>query len=178
MKTLGELLTDWRASKAAMDKLTTDMPRIIGNECVKLVKANFKLQGYDSGFGITKWPPRTEQTNKNYKYGRAGKGKSAYKGSVYNYGNPILLQTRNLYNSVKYIISGNMVLIGCDLNLVPYAQKMNEGGQGRGWHDSVTNTPARQFIPRPGQPPNPKMLKAIEKKMLFERDKALKLFKR
>ena len=129
MRNLDELLSDWRACRTALDKLIDNMPRIIGNECVKLVKENFRKQGYDSGFGVTQWAPRTEQTNKGYKYGRSGKGKSAYKGSVYNYGNPILLQTRNLYNSVKYTISGNMVLIGCDLNLVPYAQKMNEIGR-------------------------------------------------
>lgn len=180
MKSLSNLLSDFRAARVGMEKLTADIPRIMGTSAVKVIKQNFTLQGYDSGTGIASWEKRDPKTDAAYDRGRTTKkdgtkskyrnGKNAsYKGSVYNSENPVLMQTRNLYNSIKYQIIGKTVIIGVDLNIVPYGQKMNEGGNG---------TPARKFMPKPNEGPNIKMLKDIEKKVISEREKALREFKK
>jgi hypothetical protein len=171
MKSLRQLVNDWKIARGALDKLQKDLPRIIGNESARAVKENFKLQGYDSGTGVKSWPARSEATNKSYNR------RSGVKGTVYNSASPILEQTKNLFNAVKYKASGNRVDIGVDTGLVPYAEKMNTGGPGK-WGKNATHTPARQFTPGPGDPPNAKMLKAIVKKVNSQRDKALKDFKR
>lgn len=171
MKSIPDLISDFKAAKEAMKKLQEKVPRIIGNEAVKSIKANFRLQGYDSGTGVTNWKPRSIDTNKRYdkRYG--------VKGSVYQSSNPLLKQTGVLYNSVQYNVKGKLVFVGVDLGQVPYAQKMNDGGPGK-WGKNSTNTPARQYMPKPNQGPNPKMLKAILKKIKSERDRALANFKR
>ena len=99
------------------------------------------------------------------------------KGSVYQSGNPLLEQTRNLYNAVKYYLQSKSVTVGVDLTLIPYAEKMNKGGQGK-WGNNTTDTPARQFIPKPEEGPNVKILKRVQKKVESEREKALKDFKK
>jgi len=143
-----------------------------------LVKDNFRLQGYDSGMGVAPWDKRKAKTDKAYDRGkttnskgvqsqyRTGKNKT-YKGSVFSSANPLLEQTRRLYNSIKYKAITKTVIIGVDLLLVPYAEKMNEGGN---------STPARPYMPQPHMPPNPKMLKSVKKKIEFERGKAMKGF--
>lgn len=171
-KPIANLLADWREARKRMEELSGKMPRIMGAESVKVVKDNFRLQGYDSGTGVRKWRKRSEATDKNYER-RAG----GVKGSVYQADNEILMQSRNLFNSQKYVAIGNKVEIGSDATLVPYAQKMNEGGPGH-WGKNPTNTPARQFIPKFNQGPNLKILKAIKEKLKFERDKALEKFKK
>ena len=177
MKSLSDALKDWREARERMQNLTKRLPVLMGAVCVNVVKQNFILQGYDSGSGIETWPARTDATNKSYTYGRKkGRkkgGKSNYKGSVYQPTNKLLLQTRNLYNAIKHVESGQNVFIGVDLGLIPYAQKMNEGGPGH-WGKNATNTPPRKYLPTNG--PNPKMLKAILKKVDFERNKALNYF--
>jgi hypothetical protein len=152
-----------------MQKLQGQLPRIIGNESVKVVKQNFVLQGYDSGTGVNSWAARSEATNKRYdkRYG--------VKGSVYQSGNPLLKQTLDLYNSVRYYLQSKSVTVGSDLTLVPYAKKMNEGGTGK-WGNNETKTPARPFIPT--DQPNAKILNRVQKKVASERDKALKDFKK
>lgn len=162
MKSLSQLLSDWRQSRQAMEKLTNDLPRIIGTSAVRVVKENFKLQGYDSGTGVNGWEARNPKTDKAYDK------RHGVKGSVYQSSNPLLMQTRNLYNSIKYSIINKTVIIGVDLTLVPYAKRMNEGGNG---------IPPRKYIPGTGESPNPKILKAIYKKVDSERDKALNTFK-
>ena len=171
-KSLQQLIADFKASRQAMEKLNNDIPRIMGKESVTVVKENFKLQGYDSGNGVRDWDKRKPATDKAYDKGRV-KGKNGklskyrkgdsknLKGSVYNSENPLLMQTRNLFNSVKYQQSGGKVEIGVDLGLIPYAQKMNE---------------ERQFMPIYN--PNVKMLKGIQDKIVKERDKAMKEFKK
>lgn len=101
-----------------------------------------------------------------------------YKGSTYHGSNPLLLQTRTLYRSITYFPHGKGVTIGVDPGLVIYAQKMNEGGAGKWGKVAKTNTPARQYMPRPGQPPNPKILRAITSKVKYEQDKAMAAFKK
>jgi hypothetical protein len=186
MESMSALLSKWRQASDKMKKLSADTPRIIGNEAVKVVKDNFALQGYDSGFGVQPWEKRSEKTDKAYDRGkytltrgpRAGQqskyrkgANKTYKGSVYSSANPIMEQTRNLLNSVIYSVSSGKVFIGVLRNtrgpVLKYAQKMNEGGNG---------VPARKYIPKPEEPPNPKMLKRFKKKIEFERGKAMKDF--
>lgn len=171
MKDLQHLLSDWRIARNNMQRLQDNLPRIIGNESVKVVKDNFKLQGYDSGTGVKSWPARSRTTNDRYdkRYG--------VKGSVYQSGNPLLTQTKDLYNAVRYYLQSKSVTVGVDLILVPYAEKMNDGGTGT-WGKNTTKTPARKFIPGPNEQPNVKILKRVQKKVESERDKALKPFKK
>jgi hypothetical protein len=169
MRSLTELLIDFRRSREAMEQLVKNTPRIIGVEAVRVVKQNFLIEGYDSGTGVTKWPPRADATNKAYMAGR-GKGKQGrYKGSVFSASKPLLRQTLNLYNSIQYRAYGTRVFIGTNLSLVPYAQAHNQG---------LNHQPVRQYMPWPNQPPNKKILLAIGKKVNLERDKALRIFKR
>ena len=122
--------------------------------------------------GVATWAKRKASTDKAYDGGktmgengklskyRSGNNKT-YKGSVYQSTNPINLQTRNLFNGVKYIIEYPIIIIGVNTDLVPYAEYVND---------------ARQYIPKPDEPPNMKILKAIKKKYEYERDKAFKGF--
>lgn len=182
MESMSALVRKWRNASAKMQKLAADMPRIAGKECVAVVKENFDLQGYDSGVGIEPWEQRDPKTNAAYDRGRTVNSRgqksryrtgrnATFKGSVYNSANPILEQTRNLKNSPKYRVAGKVVIIGILSNslgpVLDYAKKMNEGGNG---------TPARQYMPRPIDPPNPKMLKGMKKKVEFERGKAMRDF--
>lgn len=171
MKSLSQLLTDWRTAQGNMRKLQGNIPKIIGNVSVRVVKDNFKQQGYDSGTGTAAWPKRKPETDKRYDK------RKGVKGSVYQSSNPLLTQTRNLYNSVKYYLQGKGVTVGVDLTLVPYAEKMNKGGAGN-WGKNKTNTPARKFIPENSEGPNVKILKRVQKKVETEREKALKDFKK
>lgn len=171
MKPLSSLLRDWREAQQRMNILVERVPSIIGVESVNIVKENFKLQGYDSGAGITKWQPRKESTNKAYS-NRKGK----YKGSVFNADRKILQQTMNLYNAQAYKVLSRTVVIGADRTIVPYAQIHNEGLRGNAFGKYSFQMPKRQFIPLEG--PNLKMLRAFTKKISFERDRALQNFKR
>jgi phage gpG-like protein len=171
MKPISTLIAEMKAAKEAMKKLESQIPRIIGNEAVKVIKDNFRLQGYDSGSGVTKWMPRSPETN--YRYNK----RYGVKGSVYQATNPILKQTGVLYNSVQYKVQGKLVFVGVDLGLVPYAQKMNDGGRGK-WGKNTTFTPKRKYMPSNNEPPNAKMLKKIIKKIGAERDRALAPFKK
>jgi hypothetical protein len=159
MKSMGDLIRDWNGTNKRINMLMNDkLPRIIGNEAVRAVRQNFISQGYDSGIGKESWPARADKTNKAYD--RRG----ILKGSVYRSGNPLLLQTRNLYNAVQYKIIGKLVIIGVDETLIPYAKRMNEGGGG---------VPPRKFMPEPDEPPNMKILKAIKKKYESELNNAM-----
>lgn len=139
------------------------MPRIIGNEAVKVVKQNFSLQGYDSGSGVNGWEARSPKTNRRYDR------RTGVKGSTYNSGNPLLVQTHNLKNSIKYEAKGKSVFIGVDKGVIPYAKRMNEGGGG---------VPPRKYITAESEGPNQKVLKRVHKKILSERDRAMQAFKK
>ena len=171
MKTIAQLLSDFKTAKEGVRKLQADIPRIIGVESVKAIKQNFRAQSYDSGTGTTPWKERSADTNKRYdkRYG--------VKGSVYQSSNPLLKQSGVLYNSVQYKVQGRLVFVGVDLGAVPYAQKMNDGGPGK-WGKNATNTPARKYMPADGEPPNVKILKAVVKKVNSERNKIMAPFKK
>jgi phage gpG-like protein len=170
-KSVLALIQDFAAAKRAIKQLQDDIPRIIGTASVRAIKENFRMQGYDSGTGVTPWKPRTPGTDKRYD------SRKSVKGSVYQSSNPILKQTGTLYNSIKYKVQGKLVYVGVDEALVPYAKKMNDGGPGK-WGKNATDTPARKFMPADGEPPNQKILKAALKKISSQRDKAMKMFKK
>ena len=154
---MSQLIQDWRQAQKQMEKLVANQTRIIGNESVKVVKQNFIIQGYDTGTGVKAWDERKPSTNKAYDK------RHGVKGSVYNSGNPLLLQTRNLYNAVKYKASNKLVQIGVDLGLIPYAEKMNE---------------TRQYIPTETEGPNRKILGKVKDKIKREQDLAMQNFKK
>lgn len=186
-KSLTDLYADFRKATQDMEKLKGNLPRIIGVEAVRIVKQNFTLQGYDDGNNVTPWPARAQVTDDAYDYNRTNKYrtktgkkstyKNPYKGSVYSSKNPILEQTRNLYMAIQYAVAGSKVTIGVDTALLPYAQKMNEGGDGT-WGNNPTHTPARQYVPKPDEPANPKIIAAVVKKLEFEKDKIMRDFKK
>lgn len=171
MLPLSALLQNWRQSRQAFEKLTRDLPRIIGTEAVKAVKSNFQKQGYDSGNGITPWAARKPATNKAYDRGRVDSrgrqrntGRNAtYRGSTYSSSNPLLVQTRALRDSIKYQAIGKTVYIGTSLTLIPYAKAMNK---------------TRKFMPADGEGPNVLMLARIKRKVEFERGKIMREFRR
>ncbi len=193
MKNLKDLLTDLHKHRQAIEKVMEVMPMAMGVEAVKVIKSNFKNQGYETGGS---WKQRTAATNKSYDYSRRkgakiptgikAKAKNNYKGSVYSSQRPILTQTGNLRDSVTYKIAGKKVEIGVFPNQKKggateeahtYARKMNEGGSGK-WGKNATHTPARQFMPQPNDPPTPKMKAAFKKKLDSEINKALSEWKK
>jgi hypothetical protein len=170
MQSLRVLLEDWRRSRVNMETIVKKMPRIIGAECVRVVKQNFNLHGYDSGSGFEEWKQRSDKTNESYARNRTKGKQGIYKGSVFSPNKPVLKQTLNLYNNIKYEVRGfSSVKIGVDKGLVPYAIAHNEG---------LNHQPKRQFMPYPSQPPNQKMIRQITKKYEHEREKALGKFKK
>lgn len=180
MQDLSKLLSDFKKSRAAMDVLMKQTPDIIGIESVKIVKANFLIEAYDSGNGITPWPKRKDATNKSYDRGksvnqktgklskyRTGKN-STYKGSVYSSTKPLLRQTLALFNSIRYKASSGYVFIGVDLSIVPYAKAHNQG---------LHHEPIRKFMPYPNERNgNPKIMAAVRKKIDYETKKAMRTF--
>jgi hypothetical protein len=190
MKNLLDLINDIRKKQAAMKQLEKDLPRIIGAECVRQIKANF-VASNPAG-----WAARKAVTNKAYTYGRKKRvnkkgetfgNKSQYYGSVYNANSPILKQTGNLRDAIMYQVTGKTVEIGVFPNSPKkdkagqeahtYAKHLNEGGPGH-WGKNATNTPARPFMPKPGEPPTPKMLSGIEKKYRYELNKFMEDWKK
>lgn len=162
-------MSDWQTARRAYEKTVDDLPRIVGTIAVRVVKENFKLQAYDSGIGVTKWVKRADKTNKAYDANRGPGQNGRYKGTVYKSTNPLLLQSQNLYNAIQYTTKRASVLIGVNETLIPYAKIQNEGGRG---------IPARQYMPRKSETPNIKMLRQIEAKIIYERNKALRDFRK
>lgn len=203
---MAQLVADFRAMQRQMENLHRQLPRIIGTESVRCVKQNFQLQGYDSGSSFIKWPKRSDVTNWSYDYnrnpnatgirvtksgrvirgkakfvtstGRKSRAKNRYKGSAYQSSNPILMQTRVLFRGITYFPGTNKVTVGVDPNLIIYAQKMNEGGPGKWGKKAKTKTPARQFMPRPGQPANPKIMRWAGNKVKYEQEKIMMPFRK
>lgn len=201
-----QLQQDFARAAAKTEKLQNNLPRIIGVEAVRIVRQNFDLQGYDTGYGIKPWARRADVTNWAYDYnrspnasrlrynrkgerlsskavfvttsGRVSHANNPLKGSVVNGSNPILLQTRTLYKGIQYFLNGKSVTIGVDPTLIVYAKKMNEGGPGKWGKYASTNTPPRQFMPKPNEPPNKKVLDAVDKKVKFEQYEAMKDFRK
>jgi hypothetical protein len=155
MKDLKDLVNNWNKAKADYLKLERDKTRLAGITGVKVVKQNFIKGGFDSGQGFEKWQERKPSTDLAYdrRYG--------VKGSNYSSKHKVLLQTRNLFNGVRYVVQNlNKVFIGVDLDpsKVPYAQFVNETRKYLGW--------------------SPKMKKAIMDEQEKRRQKIFEKFKK
>jgi hypothetical protein len=182
MRSIFDLLNDFKKKEAAIKHLTEQLPTIIGVECVKEIKRGF------NGSNPHGWAERKAVTNKAYDYnrtkkfrtktGKKSKAVNQYKGSVYQSDRPILVQTGNLRDSIMYEVTGKTVHVGV-LNNSPkkakapadshtYAKKMNEGGVGKWGKYATTHTVARPFMPKPGEPPTKTMIEKINKKIDFE----------
>jgi len=172
-KSLKQLTEDFRQAKANMERdVIGKLPRIIGTTAVLVVKDNFRLEGYDDGFSLTKWEKRKEATNKRYTSRRG------VKGTVYNAANKILQQAGNLLAAVNYQEVGSGVKVGVDLGAVPYGKIHNEGLKGRAWGKHVFTMAKRQYMPLDSEGPNKKMNDAFFKKIGIEINKAMKIFKK
>jgi phage gpG-like protein len=182
MKNFSDLIRDFRMKNAAMKKLRDDMPRIVGVECVRQIKAQF-VKANPAG-----WAARNTATDKAYDYarrkgaktatGRKAKAKNPYKGSVYSSKNPILKQTGNLRDSITYRVNGQMVNIGVfSEKVIKYARIHNEGLTFKAWGKHTAKMPKRKFMPAPNEPPTAKMQEAIKKKYDYELNKVWKEWK-
>ncbi len=182
MQDLAALLRDFQKAKSGYETFVKrDLPKIIGVESVKIVRENFYNESYSDGVSVTKWAPRKESTNRQYDRGRTVNAKtgklskyrtgknSTYKGSVYSSSKPLLRQTLALFNSIAFQIRGTSVFIGTNTNLIPYAIVHNEGKH---------NEPKRQYIPTPSQGGNPKIQKAVKKRIDYETARIMKTFKK
>ena len=127
MKSISDLVREMNQCEQEIAKLDSQMPRILGAKAVKVTRENFETESYNG----VKWQPRKAKTNRAYD--RRG----TYKGSVYNSANPLLRQTGNLFNSIKYVVTGSTIDVGVNLSQVPYAVAHNEG---------KNHQPKRQFI--------------------------------
>ena len=183
MKPLSALAGDFERRSVEVKQLMQNMPRIAGVECVKVIKANFRQEGYT---GPKQWKPRSKVTEKIYSYNRTkeyrtpkrgekSKYRNPLKGSVYNIKAKILQQTGNLRDSVRSVPSGRGVLIGVfgrpvigadgkPVNVLSYTKIHNEGGKFLMFGKTQKQMPRRQFMPRPKEGPNATMKIAIRKK--------------
>lgn len=198
MKSLQDALQDIRKTREEMDRFNQRLPDIIGIEALNAIDQNFENESYNSGAGITRWPKRKAATNKAYDRRSGG-----LKGSVFNSGNKILQQTGNLRAAVRKIRKGQNVFIGVNLLKIPYAHIHNEGGtismkggrvllwgskgftskwggakRGKVSKAHTITMPQRQYMPTPGQGPNPMILKKAKAKIEFEQNRIMNKFRR
>ncbi len=122
MKDFKDLISDFdKANAEWKDFDQNKKARAAAAVCTKVIKENITKQGFDSDSGVEGWQPRKDSTNNSYdkRYG--------VKGSTYNSSNPLLMQTRKLFNSIRSsVINKDKIFCGVDLNKVPYAQFVNE----------------------------------------------------
>lgn len=182
MQDLQALLRDFQKARGDIDKfIRNDVPRMVGVISVKAVQDNFRAESYNDGLSITSWPKRKESTNRSYDAGKTRNAKtgklskyrtgknSTYKGSVYSSSKPLLRQTLALYNSITYRVFGSSVFIGTNLNIVPYAAAHNQG---------LGHEPRRQYMPYGNQQGNPLIMRAVTKKVQYEIEARMRVFKK
>lgn len=134
MKSIEDLKKDFEKKAKEYKAFENAKTRIAGNIAKKEISRNFESQGYDNGFALWKWKKRKASTDAAY-YKR---GKNI-KGRVFSSKNPILVQTGNLKDSVRYRTVGkSTVLVGVNDKTVPYAKAHNEG---------AGKLPKRQYMP-------------------------------
>lgn len=142
MKTIAHLINDFQNFLAQYNKNMAELPRVMGKIAVDVVHENFEAQGYIADEAVIKWEKRSLLTDKTYD----SRGKN-YKGSVYSSSNPILRQTGNLYNAIRYSVRGKYkVFIGVNTTIIPYAQIHNEGLEGNAFGKYPFKMPQRKFI--------------------------------
>ena len=140
---LKNLSRDFKKATEQMKQLhEKDLMKYAGIEGVKLVKENFKRQEFVNGGDTEAWDARPDWVNKIYDTN------PNYKGSYVKGSNPIAKQTGKLRDSNTYEVLTNKVLIGTNTNEVPYAKKINEGGESY-WAeaDRTINVIARKYLP-------------------------------
>ena len=167
MKSLVDLTRDFNASRKAFEALTKDTPRIMGVVGVQVTRENFDAQGFVETVGPSaKWKERSPTTDKIYD------SRQGVKGSVYSSKNPILVQTGNLKDGQAYRATERQVRIGVNLNLVPYAKLMNEGGMVQ-FGKRMVYVPARKFVGM-----SEKLKFRIDTELKRKRQQAFSKFKR
>lgn len=171
MKDLKALVSDFKNLNTGIKKLDAALPRMFGKISVDIVQENFKLQGYDSGTGVIKWPKRHWKSNLKYDE------HDFYRGTVYSSKSPLLLQSWKLYYGIQYWAQRGRVKIGVDSSLIPYAKTMNEGGIEM-WLGKETTIPARQFLPKESEGANPKIETALKRKYDSELKATMKGFEK
>lgn len=189
-KTLKDLLDDIKKTNADLKKFETKAVRIAGTESVRWIRLNFTNQSYKGA----KWKPRLDKTNKAYDR------RSGVKGSVFNSKNPILRQSGNLYDGIRYRAVSRNAYIGFDTNRIPYGRIHNEGGtiyvrnkvtlrsfftglkpqkkKKKSDAQTIIRMPKRQFMPKPSEPTDPDLLKMVNDKVFFEQEKLFSTFKK
>lgn len=175
---LEEALKDYRKAVSDTVRLTNNIPRILGVEMVEWIHDNFRKESYLGA----KWEPRKPETNAAYDR------RTGVKGSVFNSANPILRQTGNLFDAIRYHVEGRFVFVGFDTNKIPYGQVHNEGGQfttrtqsimsagGRFAFKEGVHMPKRQFMPIPGEEIPETAWRRLTRKFIFERDRIWRKF--
>lgn len=175
-----QALTDYRKAMVDTERLVKNIPRILGIETVEWIHDNFRKESYLGA----KWPERSEKTNEAYDR------RSGVKGSVFNSSNPILRQTGNLFDAIRYLVEGQFVFVGFNTDKIPYGVVHNEGGRfatrtssvmsagGRFAFKEGVNMPKRQFMPTPHEQLPETLLRRATRKLIFERDRIWRKFKR
>lgn len=128
-------------------QLAKDLPVKLGNLAVRMFKENFQKEGF---FGRA-WQEVKRRLKPRHPEKAAAR-------------RPILTGTGNLGRSIQFTPRDGSVVIHSDL---PYSSAHNEGTNNAGRNHNV-RIPQRQFI---GE--DPKLTKAIEKKITDEINKAL-----
>jgi phage gpG-like protein len=190
MRPFHELVINFGKKAKAIKQLETEFPKVIGVETVRMLKNNFKIQGY---FTPGTWKERSLATDIAYEYnrtaayrtpklGKVSRYKNPYKGSVVHASRPILVQTGNLRDSLTYNVEGKSVTIGVfnrmvniggkTHNALSYAKILNEGGS-HAWGKHQVSVPARKFIPKPSEGPNGIIWIMINKKYKCELNKIM-----
>lgn len=167
-----QLMSDWAKASDEMRKFQQELPEVMGVESVKIIKDNFNKKGYDSGAGVENWYRWSDTLSSGRKAAtdiRYWK-RQGVKGTTFSPNAPLLRQTLTLYNSIMFRATGKRVFVGTNTSLVPYAPAHNEGTQ--------KGVPKRKFIPANGEPPNPKIVERIGKKITIRRNEIMKNFKK
>ena len=161
MADLNDLENDLDKMESEMKHFALNFPKTMGKLAVGNIRSSFAMSAYNSGGSSKPWQERSERTNYGYDahlYGGT-KLKTNKQGGNYSSANPLLVQSKNLINSVDYKAGSDSIDVGVYshivmINGVPhdsevYGQENNEGGK---------NLPQRQFMPKPDEGPNEAMV--------------------
>lgn len=131
MKKIEDLLHNIHNVANEFKTLYNKAPHLIGKIATDYIHTNFKTQGFDNSSNTwKKRKPKTDYAYDNY---------ARYKGTVYSSKNPILWQTGNLYNSIRYEASGRNVKIGVfDSGVLLIIAKVHNEGDDK--------NPQRKFL--------------------------------
>jgi phage gpG-like protein len=147
-----------------LQRLQTDMPRIVGKTAVDHYQENFDKEGFVDN-GVNKWPDVKRRDPSSPWYGfeyrgeratnklkKKGKGQKGYTNGGKNRTNfsqaatqrkVLNGSTHELRRALRYVPRQNGVEI---LNDKPYAAIHNEGGTIRVFGRGSATLPARQFV--------------------------------